>query len=166
MYTKYKYITLLFLILPFISHASLPASIPAEGQKKIIVDPQIHMWAAYDEDGKKVKSGMATAGANYCPDIGRSCRTKVGTHRIESLGDASCKSRKYPLPRGGAPMPYCMFFNNGQALHASNAVVAANRSHGCVRLHKKDARWIRFNFAEEPTKANEQMGTLVIIKPY
>lgn len=176
MFTPWKYITLLVLLmLPLFSYAKrhhhtesddVPAFIEPQGQKQIIVDPRTHMWGAYDEDGKLVKKGMATLGANYCPDLGHSCRTKVGTFRIESLGDAGCKSRKFPLPRGGAPMPYCMFFYNGMALHGSNAVVAANRSHGCVRMHPSDARWIRYNFAEEPTMANEQLGTVVIIKPY
>lgn len=166
MTTVWKLILSLLLLLPTYTYAELPASIEPQGQKEIIVDPREHMWAAYDEDGKQVKSGMATLGSNYCPDLGHSCRTKVGTFRIESLGDASCKSRKFPLPRGGAPMPYCMFFHEGQALHGSNAVVRANRSHGCVRLHVSDAKWIRFHFAEEPTLANEGLGTVVIIKPY
>jgi hypothetical protein len=157
---------LLISLLSFSSYASFPPSIPAEGQKKIIVDPRIHKWAAYNEDGQLVKSGMATAGSDYCRDLGRSCRTKIGIFRIYSLGDAGCKSHTFPLHRGGAPMPYCMFFNNGQALHGSNQVVQGNVSHGCVRLHVSDARWIRFNFAEEPTNRNEGLGTIVIIKPY
>ena len=165
MYTNWKYIALSFLFFPMLSLA-LPSSITPLGEKQIIIDPRTHKWGAYDEDGQLVKSGMATAGGNYCPDIGKSCRTRVGYFRIDSLGDASCKSRKFPLPRGGAPMPYCMFFNNGQALHGSNAVFAGNGSHGCVRLHVQDARWLRFNFAEEPTKRNEGLGTLVIIKSY
>lgn len=163
---NWRYITLLFLVIPFFTHAGLPDSVYPYGEKRIIVDPRSHKWAAYDEDGKLVKTGMATTGSHYCRDIGKPCRTTVGTFRIDSLGEAGCKSRKFPLPRGGAPMPYCMFFNGGQALHGSNAVVPANASHGCVRLHVKDARWIRFNFAEEPNSSNEWMGTLVTIQPY
>lgn len=159
-------IALLFLLVSLCSYASFPPSIPPEGQKKIIVDPRIHKWAAYNEDGQLVKSGMATAGSNYCRDIRKPCRTEVGSFRIESLGEANCKSRTFPLPKGGAPMPYCMFFNGGQALHGSNQVVNGNVSHGCVRLHVKDAKWIRYNFAEEPNSNNEGLGTIVIIKPY
>lgn len=166
MYHLRKCITLILLFIPLASNASFPDSIPPEGEKSIIVDPRLHMWGAYNEDGKLVKTGMATLGNSYCHDIGRSCRTKVGIHRIESLGDANCKSRKFPLPRGGAPMPYCMFFHEGQALHGSYQVVRANVSHGCVRLRVQDAKWIRFHFAEEPNAANEQIGTKVIIKPY
>jgi lipoprotein-anchoring transpeptidase ErfK/SrfK len=59
-----------------------------------------------------------------------------------------------------------MFFNGGQALHGSYQVVPANISHGCVRLRVKDAKWLRYNFAEEPTAQNEDLGTIVIIKSY
>lgn len=166
MYTNWKYITLSLLLIPFFTHAQLPASITPLGEKKIIVDPRSHKWGAYDEDGKLVKSGMATAGNSWCRDIRKPCRTRVGTFRIDSLGAANCKSRKFPLPRGGAPMPYCMFFNGGQALHGSYQVVPANVSHGCVRLRVQDAKWLRFNFAEEPNSRNEWMGTLVVIQPY
>ena len=146
MYTYWKYITLSFLFVPLISFASFPSTIPAEGEKSIIVDPQMHMWAAYNEDGKLVKTGMATLGNSYCRDLGRSCRTKVGTFRIESLGDAGCKSRRFPLPRGGAPMPYCMFFHGGYALHGSYEVPGFNASHGCIRLFVNDARWLNQDF--------------------
>lgn len=166
MYSNRNCLALLFLLIPLYSYASLPSSIPAQGQKEIIVDPRIHMWGAYDEDGRLVKSGIATAGSAYCRDLHRSCRTKIGTFRIDSLGESGCISHKFPLPRGGAPMPYCMYFNGGQALHGSNEVVRGNISHGCVRLHVKDAKWIRYNFAEEPNSNNEGLGTVVIIKPY
>lgn len=127
-------------------------------EKVIIIDPRTHTWRAYSATGKLMRSGLATAGSRWCPDIGRPCRTRTGTFHIYTLGSSDCKSTKYPVGRGGAPMPYCMFFNGGQGLHGSNQVVAANVSHGCVRLHVGDARWIRYNFAT--------IGTKVIIKSY
>lgn len=136
------------------------------GEKVIIVDPQKHLWAAYDADGILQRSGTATSGSSWCPDIKRSCRTKVGHFRIYSLGGAKCKSSKYPLPKGGAPMPYCMFFNGGQALHGSNQVVRRHASHGCVRLHVEDVRWLRYNFVQGPTSENNYRGTSVIVKSY
>lgn len=137
---------------------SLPEQISPPGEKVIIVDPNIHAFGAYDADGILLHSGMVTAGSNYCRDLHRRCRTKSGTFRIFSLGSRSCISHKFPLPRGGAKMPYCMYFNGGQALHGSYEVVAGNVSHGCVRLHVDDAKWIRFNFAN--------IGTKVVIRPY
>lgn len=136
----------------------MPAQIAPHGEKVIIINPRLHAWGAYDASGNLIRSGTATSGANYCKDVRRGCRTSVGTFRIFSLGSAGCKSSKYPLPRGGAPMPYCMFFNKNQALHGSNQVANANLSHGCVRLHVGDAKWLRFNFAN--------IGTKVIVKPY
>lgn len=139
-------------------HSRLPSVISAHGEKVIIVDPNVHAWGAYSADGKLVRSGLTTAGSGWCRDLKRSCRTRSGTFRIYSLGNSSCVSKRFPLGRGGAPMPYCMFFNGGQALHGSYEVVAANVSHGCVRMSVDSARWIRNNFAN--------VGTKVIVRPY
>ncbi len=136
----------------------MPQHYNTGGEKVILVDPNVHAFGAYDEDGNLVYAGEATCGSNYCPDIHRRCHTTSGVFRINSLGSSGCKSSRYPRPHGGAPMPYCMFFNKNQALHGSYEVVDGNASHGCVRLHVQDAEWIRFNFAN--------IGTKVIIRPY
>lgn len=128
------------------------------GGKQILIDPNVHAWGAYDTEGNLVKAGLATAGANYCPDIGRPCHTHSGTFHIQSLGSEGCKSTIYPLGKGGAPMPYCMFFNGNQGLHGSPYAVEGNVSHGCVRMHVEDADWVRHNFAT--------IGTKVVVKPY
>jgi hypothetical protein len=138
--------------------ARLPAYLDTGGRRTILIDPRVHAWGAYDSNGSLVRAGLATAGGRYCPDIRRGCRTKSGVFSIKSLGSRGCKSSKYPLPRGGAPMPYCMFFNGHQGLHGSYNVVEGNVSHGCVRLRVGDAEWIRFNFAT--------IGTRVIVRPY
>jgi hypothetical protein len=160
---RMRWIYALFVLPLFLSpltsySRSLPEQINPPGEKLIIVDPNVHAWGAYNAGGKLLRSGLATAGSNWCRDLHRPCRTKSGTFRIYSLGSSGCKSHIFPLPRGGAPMPYCMFFNRNQALHGSYEVVRGNISHGCVRLHVDDARWLRFNFAEP--------GTKVIIRPY
>lgn len=160
-------LTILFLslALPLSSYSrtshhggGLPNQISAPGEKVIIIDPRIHAFGAYTASGQLVQSGMATAGSSWCPDIKRPCRTKTGSFRIYSLGGPGCISHKYPLPRGGAPMPYCMFFNGKQGLHGSYQVVPGNVSHGCVRLNVGKAKWIRYNFAE--------IGTRVIVRSY
>lgn len=127
-------------------------------ERVVVVDPRVHAWGAYSSDGNLIKAGLATAGSSWCKDIGRSCRTKVGAFRVQSLGHAKCKSSIYPLPKGGAPMPYCMFFNKNQGLHGSYNVVEGNVSHGCVRLRVRDAEWLRFQFVH--------IGTKVIVRPY
>jgi lipoprotein-anchoring transpeptidase ErfK/SrfK len=138
----------------------IPSHINTGGQKVVVVDPRVHVWGAYDANGNLVRAGLASAGANWCPDIQRPCRTTPGSFRVNSLGSPDCKSSRYPIPNGGAPMPYCMYFNNHQALHGSAAsnVVEGNVSHGCVRLRVSDAEWLRYNFVN--------VGTRVIIKPY
>ena len=47
-------------------------------------------------------------------------------------------SRKY----NNAPMPHAVFFHKGWAIHGTNAISRLGRpaSHGCVRLHPKNAR--------------------------
>lgn len=146
----------------------LPNHINPPGEKVIIVDPNIHQWGAYAPDGSLMRTGLATAGSDWCRDIHRRCHTKAGSFRIHSLGSRGCISHKFPLPRGGAPMPYCMYFNGGQALHGSPSgeVVYGNISHGCVRLHVEDAKWLRFDFVDGPNSSNGYRGTKVIIKPY
>lgn len=144
----------------------MPHQIDPPGEKVIIVNPNVHAWAAYDANGSFVRGGVATSGSNYCPDIHRRCHTKSGSFRIYSLGGPGCKSSKYPIPRGGAPMPYCMFFNGSQGLHGSYEVADANLSHGCVRLHVEDARWLRYDFVDGPNSSNNYRGTKVIVRPY
>jgi len=138
-------------------YSRLPQSITS-GEKVIIVNPRLHTWGAYTKEGHLVRAGLATSGSTWCSDLGRSCRTKVGTFRINSLGNQSCISSRYPLGKGGAPMPYCMYFNGNQGIHGSYAVSEGNHSHGCVRVSVADAEWIRFHFAT--------MGTKVIVMRY
>lgn len=138
--------------------ARLPQHI-ASTEKVVVVDPRVHAWGAY-QDGTLVKAGIAVAGADWCPDLGRRCHTATGTFHVNSLGSPGCKSSIYPKPHGGAPMPHCMFFNGNQALHGSypGQLADANLSHGCVRLHIPDAEWLRYNFV--------RVGTKVVVKPY
>lgn len=141
----------------------LPSTMKTDGKKVVFVDPNVHAWGAYGPDGNLIKAGIATAGARVCPPDAKNesdCRTGQGTFRVTSLGGGDCYSKTYPRPTGGGLMPYCMFFNNGQALHGSpdNIVVNDNLSHGCVRMRIPDAEWLRYNFA--------QVGTKVVVAPY
>lgn len=147
--------------------APFPHRIQSPGEKVIFVDPNVNAWGAYDEDGSLVRWGPAAAGADYCPDLHRKCHTHPGSFRIYALGSSDCISHKFPLPRGGAPMPYCMYFNAGQALHGEpHGVPGFNASHGCVRLYVNDAEWLRYDFVEGPNASNGYRGTRVVIKNY
>lgn len=144
-----------------------PLNVPSPGEKVVIVDPVNLAWGAYDGDGTLVRWGPASSGSDYCKDLDRECHTHSGSFRVYSLGSSDCYSTKFPLPEGGAPMPYCMYFENGQALHGEpNGLPGYNASHGCVRLYVNDAEWLRYDFIEGPNSSNRYRGTRVIVKPY
>jgi hypothetical protein len=153
-----KMSVLLFLGFLPLSVFAIPSHISPPGERVVVVDPRINEWGAYTPDGNLVRSGVASTGRSYCPDLHRSCHTPVGSFRIYSLGGPGCVSSKFPLGRGGAPMPYCMYFHGSMALHGSYEVGYAHLSHGCVRLRVSAARWLRYNFVSE--------GTLVRVLPY
>lgn len=105
-----------------------------------------------------IRTGRGSGGKHYCSDVRRSCKTPSGVFRVISKGGPACRSSRYPLGKGGAPMPYCMFFSKLYAIHGSPDVPNYNASHGCVRVKPHDARWLSQNFIK--------IGTKVIIKSY
>lgn len=102
-------------------------------------------WGAYDDEGNLVKWGKASGGKNYCADIKRGCKTITGTFTIYRKQGPECKSNRFPVGKGGAPMPYCMHFHNAYAMHGGQ-VPNYNASHGCVRLLRQDAQWLNEEF--------------------
>lgn len=123
-----------------------------------VFNPKTLTWKAINDKGVVVRTGKGSGGRSYCPDIHRGCRTPSGSYTILSKGGASCRSTRYPVGRGGAPMPYCMFFSRYYAIHGSYEVPHYNASHGCVRVVPSEARWLSKNFV--------RIGTRVIIMPY
>ena len=139
---------------------AFPLQRPATGSRVFIFSPRSHTWAAYDENGERVGTGPGSGGRSYCRDIGRSCRTVVGTYHVMSKGGPYCRSNIYPVRTGGgAPMPYCMrFHRSGYAIHGASHVPNYNASHGCIRVAPDAAQWLSQNFV--------QIGTTVTILPY
>ncbi|KTD00703.1 enhanced entry protein EnhA [Legionella geestiana] len=135
----------------FVSCASVMAN-------TFIFNPRTHSYTAINDNGRVVKSGRASGGRSWCSDIRRSCRTPSGYYHIQSKGGPGCRSSRYPVGRGGAPMPYCMFFSRYYAIHGSPDVPNYNASHGCIRVRPADAHWLSKNFI--------RIGTRVIVKPY
>jgi L,D-transpeptidase ErfK/SrfK len=147
--------------------APLPRHISSPHEKVLVFDPASNAWGAYDPNGRLIRWGPASGGSNWCHDLQRSCRTRSGSFRLFSLGGSNCISHKFPLPRGGAPMPYCMYFSGGQAFHGEpNGLPGYNASHGCIRLYVRDAEWLRYDFVEPPNANNGYRGTKVIVGPY
>lgn len=108
-------------------------------------------WAAYDSQGQLVNSGRVSGGRSFCSDINKKCKTATGTFKVYDKRGANCKSKIFPVGKGGAPMPYCMFFHQGFAMHGSNAVPNYNASHGCIRMKPADAKWLHENFVNVGT---------------
>jgi len=125
------------------------------GRKLVLVNLSSQAFGAYDANGQLVHWGPVSAGKGYCPDIGINCNTATGHFKIFRKQGPECISSKFPVETdGGAPMPYCMHFNGGYALHGST-LPGYNASHGCVRLFFEDARWLNESFAP--------IGTTVIV---
>lgn len=134
-------------------------------EKQIIVDQDKLAWGAYDENGKLMNWGPIASGRDKCPDSSRSCRTMSGIFRVFSKENSHCKSDVYPVGRGGAPMPYCMYFHKGFALHGSDDIPGYRASHGCVRMFTRDAKWLNEEFVEISNDENNHRGTKVIVRP-
>ncbi len=135
-----------------------PKQIAGSNRRTFVFSPRYKIWAAYDKSGRRMAHGIANGGAHYCADVGRPCRTPRGNFAVHSKGSFACKSSKYPLPRGGAPMPYCMHFNKGYAIHGSPQISNRNGSHGCIRVTTSAAQWLSSNFM--------RIGTRVKVLPY
>lgn len=123
-----------------------PLHIEGSSRNVIKVDQSKLAWGAYNTSGDLVRWGPASGGQDFCPDIRRGCHTVTGTFTVYNAQGPGCRSSVYPKPHGGAPMPYCMHFFKGYALHGSNNVPGRNASHGCVRLFTEDARWLNQEF--------------------
>ncbi|MBS0357981.1 MAG: L,D-transpeptidase [Proteobacteria bacterium] len=142
-----------------------PSQMNTNGQKMVIVNQDELAWGAYNEAGHLVWWGPISSGEDYCPDIHRGCHSPTGNYHFFRKQGADCISSKFPIETdGGAPMPYCMHFNGGYALHGSFEVPGYRASHGCIRLFSEDARWLNQEFIDLPGNGRGQ-GTAVIIQP-
>lgn len=136
-------------------------------EKQIIVDQNKLAFGAFNDSGQLVYWGPIASGTDKCSDNHqKSCLTKTGVFRFFNKEDQRCRSGVYPLETGGgAKMYWCMFFHKGFALHGSTDIPGRRASHGCVRLFTRDAKWLNQNFVEISSDRNQQMGTLIVVKP-
>ena len=134
-----------------INHLDLspfPPHKDTHGKKLIYVSIHQQAFGAYNEKGDLIHWGPISAGRDYCPDVARSCKTATGNYRIFRKQGEDCESSKFPVEtNGGAPMPYCMHYYKGFALHGST-LPGYNGSHGCIRLFFDDAEWLNKDFAD------------------
>jgi lipoprotein-anchoring transpeptidase ErfK/SrfK len=135
----------------------LPKHIDTHGQKEVYVNLGLFAFGAYDQAGNLVYWGPVSSGAKKCPGTSKVCSTVTGKFRVFRIEGKNCISHEYPLEtHGGDPMPYCMYFHGGAALHYSTLSGFINRSAGCIRMFKLDAKWLNHEFVKR--------GTLVVVK--
>ncbi|MBV8801622.1 MAG: L,D-transpeptidase [Gammaproteobacteria bacterium] len=136
-----------------------PKKRPISERNIFIFNPNKLVWAVYDKNGDRVGIGKASGGKDYCADIHASCRTVEGEYTVFRKEDKDCTSKTFPIDEGGgAPMPHCMFFYKGYAIHGSSYIPNKNVSHGCIRVSKDAAKWMNENYIHE--------GSLVIVESY
>jgi hypothetical protein len=140
-----------------------PLEIP-DKEKQIIVDQDKLAWAGY-ENGKLVKWGPVASGRDKCPDSAHSCKTMTGIFHFFSKENQNCRSDVYPIGKGGAKMPWCMYFHKGFALHGSDDIPGYRASHGCVRMFVRDAEWLNKSFVNTSNDETDDLGTKVTIRP-
>lgn len=133
-------------------------------EKLIFISKKLLAWAAFDKNGKQLNWGPISAGSASCP-APLNCATPNGIFHIQHKKGLHCYSKSFPEmisgEKGGAYMPYCMYFYKGYALHGSENLPGYNASHGCIRLFNKDAQWLNEYFIDLPYK--KILGTTVVI---
>lgn len=76
--------------------------------------------------------------------VGRLTNTQLGLYRVLSKVRMSTMRGRVPEPYLAEGVPFVMHFYQGQALHAAwwHDGFGTRRSHGCINLPPKDARWL------------------------
>ncbi len=134
-------------------------------EKQVIIDQDKLAWAAYDSNGQLIKWGPISSGRDKCSDSSRSCLTMTGIFRFFSKENELCRSNVYPIGRGGARMPFCMYFHKGFAMHGSLDMPGYRASHGCIRMFTRDAQWLNHEFVETFDPKDPDLGTKVTVRP-
>lgn len=140
----------------YMDMSPLPKYIDTHGQKEVYINLGLFAFGAYDKAGKLLYWGPVSSGRKKCYDSDKICSTVTGKFRVFRIEGKNCISHEYPLEtHGGDPMPYCMYFHGGAAMHYSTLSGFINRSAGCIRMFKADAKWLNKMFVKR--------GTLVVV---
>jgi hypothetical protein len=145
--------------------APFPLQIKPDGEQQVIVDQDKLAWGAYDINGRLIKWGPISSGRDKCSDSNNSCRTITGIFHFFSKENEKCRSNVFPIGRGGAKMPYCMYFHKGFAMHGSDDIPGYRASHGCIRMFTRDALWLNHEFVMTTNDKTSFLGTKVIVRP-
>ncbi len=118
-----------------------PPKLLAKGERWIDVDLESQILVAYEGD-LPVFATMISSGTKETP-------TDTGEYRMWlKESEADMKNLKSEDPYSVATVPWTQFFSpeNGLALHTAywHDQFGIKKSHGCVNLSPKDARWLYF----------------------
>lgn len=140
----------------YMGMSPLPKHIDTYGEKEVLINLKLFAFGAYDKQGNLLYWGPVSSGRKKCYDANGNCSTVTGKFRVFRVEGKNCESHEFPLEtHGGDPMPYCMYFHGGSAMHYSTLSGFINRSAGCVRMFKADAQWLNKKFVK--------LGTLVVV---
>lgn len=145
--------------------APFSLKIKTDHEKLVMIDQNKLAWGAYNEEGELVMWGPISSGRDKCSDSNNKCLTLTGVYRIFSKENINCKSDIFPIGKGGAKMPYCMYFHKGFAMHGSDDIPGYRASHGCVRMFVRDAKWLNEEFVNSDILPNHIQGTKVVVLP-
>jgi hypothetical protein len=118
-----------------------PPKLLAKGERWIDVDLESQILVAYEGE-LPVYATMVSSGTKETP-------TDTGEYRMWlKESEADMKNLKSEDPYSVATVPWTQFFSpeNGLALHTAywHDSFGIKKSHGCVNLAPKDARWLYF----------------------
>ena len=140
----------------YMDMSPLPKHMNTHGVKEVYINLSLFAFGAYDKKGNLLYWGPVSSGRKKCYDSNGNCSTITGQFRVFRVEGKNCISHEFPLEtHGGDPMPYCMYFHGGSAMHYSTLSGFINRSAGCIRMFKADAQWLNKEFV--------RLGTLVVV---
>lgn len=145
-----------FSKMTYMDMSPLPKHINTHREKEVYINLGLFAFGAYDAKGNLLYWGPVGSGRKKCYDSNKTCSTVTGKFRVFRIEGKNCISHEYPLEtHGGDPMPYCMYFHGGSAMHYSTLSGFINRSAGCIRMFKADAQWLNHEFVKR--------GTVVVV---
>lgn len=152
----------------------------------IVFSPRELAWGHYLQ-GKLVAWGPAVGGKDWCPDIGRRCRTTEGIYHFIEVAGPNRRSSAYPvgcaqkdsagniISRGRcAKMPYFTRLTEGGLGFHDRPAPGKNASHGCVGMFSRDAKRLSEHIRRVVgkkefgwlTQEQQELSPVFIVLPY
>lgn len=140
-----------------LSFSPIPVRLKRQPRRTIWVYLEEQAWGAYDHDGRLLRWGPISSGANFCPDSQRSCRTPTGNFYTRYRQGSGCRNSASPQGECGGPgLPTCIYYSVSRDFSRRYAFVPSNElpgfpsTHGCLHIFPSDMTWLYNNFAYIP----------------